>query len=99
MKENKINEIDEDCREHALSALQVGSDFKEWIKTAKKCERVIVAWGDCGSGLKEIQWAKDKVIFALFVEYTRYILLILSHEKKVLRWLTNRDRNFVFTSC
>ena len=65
-KENNLKEVNEACRDHALSELQVGSGFKEWTETAKKCKRVIVAWGDCGSNLKEIQWAKDKVTICIF---------------------------------
>ena len=65
-KNNNLKEVDEACREHALSKLQNGSGFDEWKKTAKNCKRVVVAWGDCGSNLKEIQWAKDKVTICIF---------------------------------
>ena len=64
-KEKNLKEVNEACRDYALSELQVGSNFDEWKETAKNCEKIIVAWGNCGDKLKEIQWAKQKVIFAL----------------------------------
>ena len=59
------NDNDEASREYALSKLQVGSNLDEWKETAENCEKVIVAWGNCGDDLEEIKWAKQKVIFAL----------------------------------
>jgi len=53
----QISKYEFDCRDYALNQLQVGSDFDEWIKTAEDCEKVIVAWGDCGRSL--VQWSKN----------------------------------------